>query len=90
MDGCEGVLCCCRAGIHGRGSDERTYAFLVKGGEDTRQDQRVEEVRSLIPFSSSRCGTVAACSRQLFGLFNEILSQDPACLQRSLSIKCVP
>ena len=27
-----------------RGDNEREYMFLVKGGEDLRQDQRVEQV----------------------------------------------
>ena len=27
-----------------RGDDEREYKFLVKGGEDLRQDQRIEMV----------------------------------------------
>ncbi len=28
-----------------RGDNEREYMFLVKGGEDLRQDQRIEQVR---------------------------------------------
>ena len=27
-----------------RGDDEREYMFLIKGGEDLRMDQRVEQV----------------------------------------------
>lgn len=27
-----------------RGNDEREYPFLVKGGEDLRQDQRIEQL----------------------------------------------
>lgn len=34
-----------------RGSDEVEYPFLVKGGEDLRLDQRVEQVRAY-----RRCG----------------------------------
>ncbi|XP_058131499.1 DNA-dependent protein kinase catalytic subunit [Dasypus novemcinctus] len=49
-----------------RGHDEREYPFLVKGGEDLRQDQRIE---------------------QLFEVMNVILSQDPACSQRSMQLK---
>lgn len=30
------------------GNDERTYAFLVKGGEDLRQDQRIEQMFSIM------------------------------------------
>ncbi|KAF4089760.1 hypothetical protein AMELA_G00069750 [Ameiurus melas] len=49
-----------------RGDDERDHPFLVKGGEDLRQDQRIE---------------------QLFGVMNIILHQDPACSQRSLTLR---
>lgn len=49
-----------------RGNDERDHPFLVKGGEDLRQDQRIE---------------------QLFGVMNIILHQDPACSQRSLTLR---
>ena len=31
-----------------RGDNEREYMFLVKGGEDLRQDQRVEQVTTFI------------------------------------------
>ena len=31
-----------------RGDDEREHMFLIKGGEDLRMDQRVEQVRGLI------------------------------------------
>ncbi len=27
-----------------RGDDEKEYPFLIKGGEDLRQDQRIEQV----------------------------------------------
>lgn len=30
--------------INIRGSDEREHPFLVKGGEDLRQDQRIEQL----------------------------------------------
>ena len=29
-----------------RGDDEREYMFLIKGGEDLRMDQRVEQVNA--------------------------------------------
>ena len=29
-----------------RGDDEKEYMFLVKGGEDLRMDQRIEQVLS--------------------------------------------
>ena len=29
-----------------RGDDEREYMFLIKGGEDLRVDQRIEQVRT--------------------------------------------
>ena len=31
-----------------RGNDERDYMFLVKGGEDLRQDQRIEQLFALM------------------------------------------
>ena len=33
-----------------RGNDEKEYAFLVKGGEDLRLDQRIEQVRLVDSF----------------------------------------
>ena len=30
-----------------RGDDEKEYMFLVKGGEDLRMDQRIEQVLAL-------------------------------------------
>ena len=33
-----------------RGNDEKEYAFLVKGGEDLRLDQRIEQVRLMDNF----------------------------------------
>ena len=30
------------------GNDEREYKFLVKGGEDLRLDQRIEQVRWIV------------------------------------------
>lgn len=41
-----------------RGHDEREYPFLVKGGEDLRQDQRIEqlfEVMNVILSQDSAC-----------------------------------
>jgi DNA-dependent protein kinase catalytic subunit len=49
-----------------RGSDERDYPFLVKGGEDIRMDQRME---------------------QLFGVMNDVLTQDPRCNPRGLRLR---
>lgn len=49
-----------------RGDDEKDYMFLVKGGEDLRLDQRIE---------------------QLFGIMNDVMSDDPACSQRSLRLR---
>lgn len=49
-----------------RGDDEKDHMFLVKGGEDLRLDQRIE---------------------QLFGVMNEVMSNDPACSQRCLRLK---
>jgi len=48
-----------------RGSDEREIPFLVKGGEDLRLDQRVQ---------------------QLFGIMNQILTQDTAAAKRKLLV----
>lgn len=31
-----------------RGDDERDHPFLVKGGEDLRQDQRIEQLFSIM------------------------------------------
>lgn len=31
-----------------RGDDEKEYKFLVKGGEDLRLDQRIEQVHALL------------------------------------------
>lgn len=47
------------------GNNAKEYSFLVKYGEDLRQDQRVE---------------------QLFGLMNNILTNDVNCSRRLLSI----
>ena len=49
-----------------RGNDEKDYPFLVKGGEDLRQDQRIE---------------------QLFGIMNQVLSEDANCKQRKLTLR---
>ncbi|XP_069477126.1 DNA-dependent protein kinase catalytic subunit [Ambystoma mexicanum] len=41
-----------------RGNDEREYPFLVKGGEDLRQDQRIEQlfdVMNIILFQDAAC-----------------------------------
>ncbi|XP_062935178.1 DNA-dependent protein kinase catalytic subunit [Cynocephalus volans] len=44
-----------------RGHDEREYPFLVKGGEDLRQDQRVEQLFEIMNVILSRD---AACSQR--------------------------
>ncbi|CAK6438705.1 unnamed protein product [Pipistrellus nathusii] len=44
-----------------RGHDERDYPFLVKGGEDLRQDQRVEQLFEVMNVILSRD---AACSQR--------------------------
>ncbi|XP_053105021.1 DNA-dependent protein kinase catalytic subunit isoform X2 [Hemicordylus capensis] len=44
-----------------RGSDEREYPFLVKGGEDLRQDQRIEQ---LFDIMNTVLSQDAACSQR--------------------------
>lgn len=44
-----------------RGSDEREYPFLVKGGEDLRQDQRIEQ---LFDVMNTVLSQDAACSQR--------------------------
>ncbi|XP_058033644.1 DNA-dependent protein kinase catalytic subunit [Ahaetulla prasina] len=44
-----------------RGNDEREYPFLVKGGEDLRQDQRIEQLFEVMNNILSRD---AACSQR--------------------------
>lgn len=44
-----------------RGHDEREYPFLVKGGEDLRQDQRIEQLFEVMNVLLSRD---AACSQR--------------------------
>lgn len=44
-----------------RGHDERDYPFLVKGGEDLRQDQRIEQLFEVMNVILSRD---AACSQR--------------------------
>ncbi|XP_006170510.1 DNA-dependent protein kinase catalytic subunit [Tupaia chinensis] len=44
-----------------RGHDEREYPFLVKGGEDLRQDQRIEQLFEVMNVILSRD---AACSQR--------------------------
>uniref|UniRef100_A0A674JBQ4 DNA-dependent protein kinase catalytic subunit n=1 Tax=Terrapene triunguis TaxID=2587831 RepID=A0A674JBQ4_9SAUR len=47
--------------INIRGSDEREHPFLVKGGEDLRQDQRIEELFDVMNIILSQD---AACSQR--------------------------
>ena len=44
-----------------RGHDEKEYPFLVKGGEDLRQDQRIEQLFEVMNVLLSRD---AACSQR--------------------------
>ncbi|XP_028826126.1 DNA-dependent protein kinase catalytic subunit isoform X2 [Denticeps clupeoides] len=44
-----------------RGDDERDYPFLVKGGEDLRQDQRIEQLFSIMNLILARD---TACSQR--------------------------
>uniref|UniRef100_A0A4W3HBY9 DNA-dependent protein kinase catalytic subunit n=1 Tax=Callorhinchus milii TaxID=7868 RepID=A0A4W3HBY9_CALMI len=44
-----------------RGNDEKEYPFLVKGGEDLRQDQRIEQLFEVMNIILSRD---AACSQR--------------------------
>ncbi|MEE6464048.1 hypothetical protein FKM82_006146 [Ascaphus truei] len=44
-----------------RGNDEREYPFLVKGGEDLRQDQRIEQLFDIMNIILSQD---AACSQR--------------------------
>ncbi|XP_029779032.1 DNA-dependent protein kinase catalytic subunit [Suricata suricatta] len=48
-----------------RGHDEREYPFLVKGGEDLRQDQRVEQLFEVMNVLLSRDATCSQRSMQL-------------------------
>jgi len=77
-----------------RGDDEKEYMFLVKGGEDLRMDQRIEQVLSysftkILQLLQGIIITVyllIPCV-QLFGVMNEILMEDSACSQRGLRLK---
>ena len=44
-----------------RGDDEKEYPFLVKGGEDLRQDQRVEQ---LFKIMNSALQSDRACAQR--------------------------
>lgn len=44
-----------------RGDDERDHPFLVKGGEDLRQDQRIEQLFAVMNIVLSHD---AACTRR--------------------------
>lgn len=44
-----------------RGNDEKEHPFLVKGGEDLRQDQRIEQLFDIMNIILSRD---AACSQR--------------------------
>lgn len=44
-----------------RGDDERDHSFLVKGGEDLRQDQRIEQLFGIMNIILNQD---AACSQR--------------------------
>ncbi|KAK6293153.1 hypothetical protein J4Q44_G00366540 [Coregonus suidteri] len=48
-----------------RGDDEREYPFLVKGGEDLRQDQRIEQLFTVMNIVLAQDATCAHSSMQL-------------------------
>lgn len=48
-----------------RGSDEREYPFLVKGGEDLRQDQRIEQLFDVMNIILSQDATCSQRNMQL-------------------------
>uniref|UniRef100_A0A8C7HZ68 DNA-dependent protein kinase catalytic subunit n=1 Tax=Oncorhynchus kisutch TaxID=8019 RepID=A0A8C7HZ68_ONCKI len=48
-----------------RGDDEREYPFLVKGGEDLRQDQRIEQLFTVMNILLAQNTTCAHSSMQL-------------------------
>uniref|UniRef100_A0A8D2M7W0 DNA-dependent protein kinase catalytic subunit n=1 Tax=Zonotrichia albicollis TaxID=44394 RepID=A0A8D2M7W0_ZONAL len=48
-----------------RGSDEREYPFLVKGGEDLRQDQRIEQLFDVMNIILSQDATCSQRNLQL-------------------------
>uniref|UniRef100_A0A8C7SL94 DNA-dependent protein kinase catalytic subunit n=1 Tax=Oncorhynchus mykiss TaxID=8022 RepID=A0A8C7SL94_ONCMY len=48
-----------------RGDDEREYPFLVKGGEDLRQDQRIEQLFTVMNIILAQNTTCAHSSMQL-------------------------
>nr|XP_008507877.1 PREDICTED: DNA-dependent protein kinase catalytic subunit-like isoform X2 [Equus przewalskii] len=48
-----------------RGHDEREYPFLVKGGEDLRQDQRIEQLFEVMNVILSQDATCSQRSMQL-------------------------
>lgn len=48
-----------------RGSDEQEYPFLVKGGEDLRQDQRIEQLFDVMNIILSQNATCSQRNMQL-------------------------
>lgn len=48
-----------------RGDDEREYPFLVKGGEDLRQDQRIEQLFTVMNILLAQNTTCAHSRMQL-------------------------
>ncbi|XP_056317923.1 DNA-dependent protein kinase catalytic subunit [Danio aesculapii] len=60
-----------------RGDDERDYPFLVKGGEDLRQDQRIEQlfgVMNMILSQDTACSqrSLALCTYQVIPITSRI------------------
>lgn len=49
-----------------RGHDEKEYPFLVKGGEDLRQDQRIEQLFEIMNVILSRDATCSQRNMQLW------------------------
>ena len=47
-----------------RGDDEKEYMFLVKGGEDLRMDQRIEQVLALFCYIHSQNDYYLSCSKR--------------------------
>jgi phosphatidylinositol kinase/protein kinase (PI-3 family) len=56
---------------HGRGNDEKEYPFLVKGGEDLRLDQRIEQLFRIMNDIFAR--DAACCRRDLKLRFHSLM-----------------
>lgn len=64
--------------INIRGSDEREHPFLVKGGEDLRQDQRIEQLFDVmnIILSQDAAWKQALLVSLPFSAVDELAAQD--------------